>query len=369
MADLGRFRASCNGAGGPYRGLRNVVARYGRCRGGIIDSASHLRARLKGLGLADPAIEAAWPQWWSAEAEASPSAQAELRFGVARRLGLDPGSLLDDADQPRFLWRQEARFKHLRSEGDVERAGIASFGRAVATAMAGATELPAQDFAGMTAGDLRFRLLTADRAYIGLDALLALSWGVGIPVVHLRVFPWLQKRMAAMTVRLDEQSFILLGKDATYPAWIAFWVAHELGHIALNHVEHDASVVDLDYEGGPDEDAEEREADAWALELLTGRPQPIVLSADGAGSATGLARAALAAGPQLGIEPGTLALCFGYSTGDWPTANASLRQIYRVASPVWEAINRYAGTQLLLDEASPDAVAFISSVLRLSDVD
>jgi hypothetical protein len=345
------------------------VARHGRRGGQTIDSAAQLRARLKRLGLADHAIEAAWPRWWSADAEASPSAQAELRFGVARRLGLDPGSLLDDAEQPRFLWRQEARFKHLTSESDVERAGIASFGRAVATAIAAAAPPPAQSLAGVAADELRGRLLATDRPYIGLDALVALSWGIGIPVVHLRVFPWPQKRMAAMTVRLDEQSFILLGKDATYPAWIAFWVAHELGHIALDHVDPGEAVVDLDYEGGPDEDAEEREADVWALELLTGRPEPIVVSADGAPSAAGLAKAALSAGPRLGIEPGTLALCFGYSTGDWPTANASLRQIYRVASPVWEVINRYARMQLRLDDASPDAAEFVSDVLRLSDID
>jgi len=345
------------------------VARHGRRGELIIDSATQLRARLKDLGLADPAIEAAWPRWWSADAEASPSARAELRFGVARRLGLDPSSLLDDAQQPRFLWREEARFKHLTSESDIERAGIASFGRAVATALATAAPPASNTLAGVTADELRRRLLATDRPYVGLDSLVALSWGIGVPIVHLRVFPWPQKRMAAMTVRLDQQSFILLGKDAAYPAWIAFWVAHELAHIALDHVDPDEAVVDLDHEGGTDEDAEERDADAWALELLTGRPQPTVVSADGARSAAGLAKAALSTGPQLGIEPGTLALCFGYSTGDWPIANASLREIYQVASPVWRVINRYARMQLLLDEAPSGAAEFISDVLRLNDVD
>src|SRR5580693_3598227 len=126
------------------------------------------------------AIEAAWPRWWSDDAEASLSARAELRFGVARRLGLDPGSLLAD-DEPRFLWREEARFKHLASEDDVEQAGIASFGRAVAIALASAVGPSRFDLAGQGASDLRARLLGPERPYVTLDSLVALSWSVGIP--------------------------------------------------------------------------------------------------------------------------------------------------------------------------------------------
>ena len=58
-------------------------------------SAQQLRAQLRSLGLSNAAIDAAWPRWWSAEAESSASARAELAFGVARRLGLEPESLIE----------------------------------------------------------------------------------------------------------------------------------------------------------------------------------------------------------------------------------------------------------------------------------
>src|SRR6266542_5650566 len=94
----------------------------------MADGARRLRSRLKSLGLTDAGIRAAWPRWWSDDAEQSPSAQAELRFGVARRLGLDPRSLFDDERQPpRFRWRDEARFKHLSGERPEELAGIVSY--------------------------------------------------------------------------------------------------------------------------------------------------------------------------------------------------------------------------------------------------
>ena len=170
-----------------------------------------------------------------------------------------------------------------------------------------------------------------------------------------------------MTVRIGEQSFVLLAKDAMYPAWIAFYLAHELAHIALAHIDADQALVDLDHDerAAGDTDDEESAADAWALELLTGRPSPDVISADGTASASELARVARSSAKELGIEPGTLALCFGYSTGLWAVANGSLKSIYAAAAPVWRAINAFARTQLALDEASTDASDFLEDVLEL----
>lgn len=365
---LGRLRATCSGAQRAHRRVGTPLASVGYQRGPTISSADQLREQLRRLGLADGAISAAWPRWWSDDAEASPSARAELRFAVARRLGLDPGSLLVD-NEPRFLWRQEARFKHLSAEDEVEQAGIASFGRALATAIAGATAAPSADLAGYKAAQLRGQLLESGRPFIGLDTLLALSWGVGIPVVHLRLFPWPQKRMAAMTVRIGERSFVLLSKDASYPPWIAFYLAHELAHIALAHVKPDEAVVDLDTgEQVVADDDEESAADAWALELLTGRPRLEVTSANENRSASELARTALSAASALRIEPGTLALAFGHTTGDWQIANGSLKVIYDAPAPVWQVVNAYAASQMSLDEASSDAADFIEQVLALHEL-
>jgi hypothetical protein len=228
----------------------------------------------------------------------------------------------------------------------------------------------AADLTGFAAAELRMQLLAPGRPYVALQDLVAASWGIGIPVVHLRVFPWRRKRMAAMTVRVGERSFILLSKDADYPAWIAFYLAHELGHIALGHVDADHALVDLDVgDSVSHDDDEENAADGWGLELLTGRSQPVVLSKHGHRSARELARISLTSGPELRIEPGTLALCFGYSTGHWATANGALKEIYRTASPVWRAINSYARDQLELDEAPAEAVDFLTSVLALAGLD
>ncbi len=242
------------------------------------ENASQLRLRLKKLGLSDPAVNAAWPRWWSDEADTSVSARVDLRFSLARKLGLDPRSLLDDEQQPRFVWRDEARFKHLSGEGDLERSAITSFGKALGSVLIAASPPPIP-ITGSTAQSLRSLILREKQPYIRLLDLLSLSWSVGIPVIHLRVFPWPQKRMAAMTVRVDDRCAILLGKDSMYPAQVAFYLAHELAHISLAHLASDPVIVDME-QAVPslqDPDAEEGSADRFALELLTGDPQPVVL--------------------------------------------------------------------------------------------
>lgn len=234
-------------------------------------------------------------------------------------------------------------------------------------ALLGATPPSKGSVRGVSANELRRDLLARERPYVELLDLLALSWGLGIPVVQLRVFPWPQKRMSAMSISVGERPVILLGRDAMYPAPIAFYLAHELGHIALGHVAGDRLIVDLGDETPTimEGDEEEQRADEFALELLTGNPRPTVLldQSSARPSARELARIAVQAGPQLGIEPGVLAQCFGYSTGDWQTASGSLKRIYASAVPVWRVVNALAREQLALEDAPSDTVDFLTAIL------
>ena len=328
-------------------------------------NAKQLRELLATLGLSDQAIAAAWPRWWSDEADLSPSARAELRFSVARRLGLDPRSL-SGQDTPTFVWREEARFKHLSGEDDVQRAGITSFGRSVASALLRAAPEPMVAI-GDDPAAVRTQLLSgAGRPFVDLGDLVNLSWMLGIPVVHLRVFPWPQKRMAAMAVSVGERYAILLGKDSMYPAPSAFYVAHELAHIALGHLDRDQLIVDLaDDTPSLAADDEEIAADEFALQLLTGNKRPTVLADDTLASpnATRVAHAAMSSSAELGIEPGVLAMCFGYSSGDWKSAMGALKAIYPNEQPVWTYVNKIAQAQLEWDDVSDDAADFLADVL------
>ena len=328
----------------------------------MTNESVRVRQRLKQVGLSDAAIEAAWPEWWSDSADASPSARLDLRFSLARKLGLDARSLVDEDGIPRFIWRNEARFKHLSGESELERAAIASFGRALGSIILGASSAGQ---ASLPSDSISIRnSILRSRRFVTLLDLLVLCWTTGIPVVHLRVFPLPRKRMAAMCTRVGDRSVVFLGKDSMYPAQIAFYLAHEIGHVALGHLVRETAIVDLESDqslGGDDE--EENEADRFALQLLTGRTDPRVLPASGSYNAPSLADAVLRSAADLRIEPGTLALCFGYSTKNWAVVNSAMQFIYPSPKPVWEEVNRLAVRELAADQISTDARPYLESVL------
>lgn len=326
---------------------------------------AQLRSRLRHLGLSAAAINAAWPRWWTTEANESASAQTELAFTVARRLGLDPRSLLEEGEEPRFLWRAEARFKRMSGETELERAGIESFGRSIGALLIEAGPDAGAGVRGMTAADVRAAVLSRS-PFVGLPDLLGIAWAAGIPVVDARVFPWDRKRVAAMSVNVGDRSTVTLVKESRYPARAAFHLGHELGHIALGHLGRNSAVVDLedDRPSLASEDAEEEAADEFALELLTGERRPVV-RAEGDIHTSGreLARRTVSSANGLRIEPGVLAEVYGYSTGEWDTVAVAQRHIYPQAPPTWEGINKIARGQLDLDRLPVDAANYVDSVL------
>lgn len=333
----------------------------------MTDSAAKFRRRLVESGLTDSAISAAWPEWWSESADASPSAQAELRFSIARKLGLDPTSLHEEG-RPAFAWDDSAKFKNFTGGAGPERSAITSFGTAVARMLLSGTH-EYSSLEGISAGELRTKLLASNRPFVMLEDLLALLWGVGVPVVHLRVYPLAAKRMCAMTVHSGDRFATLLARDARYPASTLFHLAHEVGHIALSHIPKDRALIDMTGVNEPTEgsDAEEDEADQYALELLTGYRNPeIEVRGDGRNSQE-LAAQALSVGASRQIEPGVLALCYGHSTGNWGVATKALEFIYERPADVWRYVNSVARAQIDWHAMTDESVSFIGALLGGSE--
>lgn len=327
----------------------------------------HLKRSLRRIGLSDSIIEAAWPDWWSEDAAASGAAQSELRFSLARKLGLDPRSLFDEQMDPRFVWVDGSRFKNLSAATVREKAAITSFGISFARLLF--SSFPARKFdENLSALEIRKAILASHR-YVGLKEIVGLCWALGIPVVHLRVFPLPAKRMHAMSVEVGGRYAILLGKDSVFPAQIAFYLAHELGHILLGHLHDNQVIVDLESETGErldKDDDEEKTADQFALTLLTGEPELQLKANTNNFTSRQLAEVSYTASSNLGIEPGTFAMCYGYASEDWPKAMAALRHIYRVPQDVWMFVNKVAEKELDLSEMQHDSGRFLAAVLGLS---
>ena len=323
-------------------------------------SATDLRKQLLQAGLAKGVIDAAWPEWWSDEGDASRSARTELRYELARRLGLSPRALLDEHVE--FSRSKNARFKHLTAETADQQALLASFGSALGSLLVRATPVSAFDLP-RDPKVLREAILESNQ-FVSLESLLAVCWATGLPVIQLRVFPMTAKRMHAMVSASRSRFAIMIGFDAGYPARAAFTLAHELGHIALGHLDGEGAIIDLDEVGrGTETDAQERAADEFALTLLAGSPRPEITSSLTRYNSTSLATAVVEQAPALGIEPATLVLCLAYQTGEWGKATSALRQIYGEPRPIWTFLNALAERELEWDELGDEAGDYLRRVM------
>jgi hypothetical protein len=329
----------------------------------MIGDADSLRDELRAAGLSRAAVDAAWPDWWSDEAEASVSARTELRLAVARNLGLAPKALV--GERVDFVWRNRARFKHLRAEDEAPLAALNSFGVSVGRSLIEATERNG-DMVGFSASDLRALLL--GMGVPDLPGLLTVCWAIGVPVAHLRVWPLAQKAMHAMVVGQKGRHAILFSREASYPAMVAFTLAHEIGHIALGHVPADDMLVDAeDPAGVADHDDEETAADRYALEVLLGDADREILIDFDTFNHAELADAVLRASPQYGIDPGTLALAVAYRRNAWPVAMAAMKLIQPEPVAVSDLVNNVARTQLDLELLGSDSAVFIERTLGIGD--
>ena len=330
----------------------------------MTSNAKQFKQKLKSAtGLSESAISAAWPDWWSSAADSSLSAQAELRFSLARKLGLDPRSMVNDDDIPVFLQDDSAKFKNFKGDEVKEKLAISSFGLSLGRILLGGSE-PKFSIVGESAENLR-SLMLQDTSFIGIEDLLSFVWAVGIPVIHLRIYPLSAKRMCAMTVQVKGRFVILLARNSLYPAHLIFDIAHEIAHIALGHLGNQTALVDMDNksERCTEDDVEEISANKFALELLTGTSEPEFEVIGEVVSAKQLAEAVTRTGNERQIEPGTLALCYGYSTKNWPLANSALRFIYDSTIEVWKPINKLAIDEISWENISEDSCSYIRAVL------
>lgn len=323
-----------------------------------IRNAKNIRDSLKTAGYTNAAVNAVWPSWWHPEADNSASAIGELCFSIARKLGINPMSLLDDNIIPTPSIGLNAVFKHLKKDDQHNIGILSAFGVGIGRLVTRATDATDVDIYNLKAKELRAILLKKGNV-VSFHSLLALCWGLGIPVLHLKVFPLETKAMSAMAVNIDGRYAILLAKDSTYPASPSFLLAHELGHIIGQHLANSSAIVDLDVNDNT-YDAQEKEADSFAQKLLIGDKKIKIAIEPKSGKK--LAEYLLSIYGELNIEPGILALHIGHLTGNWDIANSALNYIYTTQKDVATEVNRMAFGGMDMTRFSQDELDYLYSV-------
>jgi Zn-dependent peptidase ImmA (M78 family) len=295
---------------------------------------TRLYSRLGSLGFPRKYLrEIVLPSWWDDEIAHNPAGYTEGLLLLSRNLGLDLSSMQNEAVPVGLRNLGPCKFKKSATTSDED----LMLARIVATRtvelISAAVPVPKKPLL-MSATEIRQLILRAGAPWVNLASLVDYCWSVGLPVLHVLAFPPKAKKIDGLAYARSGRSAIVLCKNTQYSAWLLFILAHELGHIVWGHINSDGVLIDEQVDRNST-DAEEKVANAFALELLTGNPRSQVFAV-GPVSARALAKAAYQAGVHEQIDPGHIVLNYAYQTGSdgFAVANAALKLLEPHADPI-----------------------------------
>ena len=291
---------------------------------------NELYKSLADAGLKKAQVKAILPEWWDDRAAKSDIGAWEFVMLVARRLSLDANSLSQGQIVPVGSVARPA-FKHRRNIGNEAYIPSTMIAASLAEAIAAACVRKLVQFTPNPVAIREF-IREHNNGIVDFDGLLAFCWEMGIPVISLPNLPTGMKKMDGAVFMLRDRPAIIIARKNDSRSWLNFILAHELGHYCLNHLAMGGSIIDADLKGDVETqsesqtDAQEREADAFALSLLGGTEADHVLAGwhprmDG----VSLAAQAYKDFKAAGSSPGHLVLRHAFRTKAWAEAQVGLR--------------------------------------------
>jgi IrrE N-terminal-like domain len=280
--------------------------------------------KLKEVGYNQKYIHSVLPDWWDDEIAETPAGFQQASLILGQRFGVRAESLWTTNARPELKLPQGIQFKRRDNVVTIDLTIACAVAYTLARIVSKAFPSKSLSSHYSDAGELRKQLLR-DQNKITFECILKYCLEIGIPVIHLHHLPSRAKKMEGMTFEYDTQPIIILTRNRPH-GYMLFDLAHELGHISLDHVSAENTIIDQKIDPDSD-DAKEREANRFALELLTGHPECKIVPTGKNLNANELANASIRFGEQYSIDPLHIALNYGHSRKHWPVANAALKII------------------------------------------
>ncbi len=297
------------------------------------------------------------PDWWDGVCEKDPALLAEIEFRVARFLGVsvsvvrNPGIPLDS---PTYAG---ARLRRVKTADPNRLAPAVHTALAVAAAVVRclkervpSPDLPPAD--GLLWRDMIQRSSTS----VTLEDILSDLWSRGVPVVPLDLLP--APAFQGMASVVGGRPVILLGHKHDEPGRVAFFVSHEVGHIAAGDCAPDEPVVDESEEVADTAEMEVR-AERFATRVLAG--------ADDVPSVSGenyreLATNAWKEEQESGVDAVMILFNWARQSGDYGTATMALKALFR-GTGARQMLRRHFEANVEYSSASESDQALLSCVL------
>jgi len=274
------------------------------------------------------------PDWWDDTMVSNPTTRALAEIRIARIVGV-PVKAVSVSDSPlEPVLNHELRLK--RNQGvqvDELRPAIAlaqSLGSTFAQALDPVLPRFTREY---KAQEIRQEILS-HHPCVELTGLLEWCWAHGIIVAHLGQLPRHTKKFSGIAMLCADRTVIILASGRDSPPWLAFHLAHELGHILRGHVQSGQTLLDDDIDrrrkinelmADPTFDREEADANVFAMLLLTSRPELSFALQNLNGEQ--LARWVRQLAQEIQIDAGTLALIYGHTTARMGVAQNALKAL------------------------------------------
>jgi len=221
--------------------------------------------KLSKLGLRETDVRRlGLPSWWNDELNNKPAAVLEGAGHIAKRLHLELSSLLKEDQEAQFKPLLQTKFKyHLQQKADIPTTSHQLASR-VAELVAHGVQKPFVPIPS-DVNQIRAEILQ-DFLQVNLESILNYCWKHGIAVVYFNDYPANSRKITGLIQWQGDRPVIVLSSKRTHPAWLAFHLAHELGHLALGHVK-EGILIDDEINNESD-DQEEIDSNQFAVKLL-----------------------------------------------------------------------------------------------------
>jgi len=318
----------------------------------------HLYNKLKKVGYNPKYIKSLLPDWWDDDIANTPAGFQQASAILANKFSIHLESLLSQDAEPELNLPHGIRFKHRENVDCTELNTACAIARSVAKVVT--KGFPKKNIAEfyLDAGKLRQKLLNKNK-WISLEILLDYCAEIGIPVIYLKHFPNKIKKMEGLSFLQGGYPIIVLTQNRN-AGYLLFDLAHELGHITLGHVNAERSMIDkkIDLDAN---DKDERAANRFALELLTGDSECKIVPVGHNLCANELANAAQRYGDEHKIDPLHIVLNYGYSTNKWPVAVNATKIISKDEKSDQQKLITNLQQNINFDELNEDNISFLNA--------
>lgn len=178
---------------------------------------------------------------------------------------------------------------------------------------------------------IRQKILKDHGAYVDMQSIIRYCESRGIIVAHFNGVP--QGKIDGAAIYNDEHPVILLGSGKT-PMWVSYHLAHELGHIVLEH----GATCFCKVEDDKQTDQQEEEANLFAKHLLLGKDAHLPFPSLWGKSAEVRIRFTHA-GRARRVAPEIMALFAARRDGGSPASYASAQKAFPSSEKVHEYVN------------------------------